>query len=101
MVFHSLPSVPSRGVMFERKIESHPNREISERTKRNFYLAYSRSFVFRESVYFVNFETDRFRWIPEVTEEITEWWNLSHTTCKVDIKRFYWLWFGFAKVNVV
>lgn len=82
-----------------RTIESHPNREISERTKRNFYLAYSRSFTLGESVYFVNFRTDRFRVTPEVSQEITEWWDLSLTTCKVRIKRFYWGWFGIAKVH--
>lgn len=82
-----------------RTIESHPNREISQRTKRNFYLAYARSFTLGRSVYFVNFYTDTFRWLPEAYEEKTEWWELALTTCTVHIKRFYWLTMGFAKVT--
>ena len=79
----------------------HQKREISPRTKQNFYHAYARSFTFQESVYFVNFHTDQFHLIPARTTEETQWWDLSLETCPVKIVRLYWLWWGIAKVTPI
>ena len=76
-------------------------RDISERTKKNFYHAQSILLPFGgRSIFFLNLHTDQTRWMPIIErEENQEWWDLSLCSVKVSITRFYWLRFGLAKVS--
>lgn len=83
------------------EIEQHPNRDISPRTKKNFYHAKSKQLPFSgKSLYFVNWVTGTFRWVPLYEKDTNVlWWDLSLCSVPVTVTRIYWLCVGFAKVT--
>lgn len=81
--------------------KQHPEREISPLTEKNFYYAHSHEIpLWWKALLFVNFCTDRFRFLPVIeTEYSVPWWELKTTISHVNITRIYWLRFGVAYVR--
>lgn len=76
----------------------HKDREISPRTKKNFWYASARQFQVGNTFYYVNVHTDKFRLLPEYHAEKTVWWEFGDPA-NVWYVKIYWLWFGMAKVT--
>jgi len=85
-----------------RYVDDHPNREISPRTRRNFFYAHTRRVMWGGSIYFINWRTDQFRLLPTVErEENVQWWDLTLATSQVNVTRWYWLCVGVARVRPI
>ena len=77
----------------------HKDREISPRTKRNFWMAKSRTLINTSRVLLeVNLWTDETRIFPRLEwEKWAPWWNFQTIILHLPI-RFYWLRFGAALI---
>lgn len=75
-------------------------REISPRTKLNFWLAKTRTISTRWGVLMINWFTDKTRVFPQLTvREPETWWTLEQSTYQVLVTRLYWLRFGVALIE--
>lgn len=77
-------------------------RDLSERTKRNFFYARSHRFIGPgHTIIEVNLWCEEFTLFPKrVHSYDVTWWELEHiANTKVNIRRYYWLKFGLAVIT--